>query len=641
LEIAAQGTEAIKNYLATFTDGRKLYEAKLIVVGEGAVGKTSIVNKLIESDFDIEQHADLIKSTEGVEVIPWFFDTANIQDFRVNIWDFGGQEIYHATHQFFLTKRSLYLFVWDARKEDRLGGFDYWLNIISLLSAASPVIVVLNKSDERIKEIDQAGLKEKFPNILCFLKVSALTGLGIGELSSQVKDFIVKLPHVGNDWPKAWAEIRYQLETDKRDYINYEQYLSLCSQFGLNQEQANFLGDYLHDLGVILHFRDDPILRDLVILKTGWGTDALYKIIDTKQIQNNKGRFRFSDLGNIWPHERYPAKTHIELLQLLIKFELCFKLMDSEEYIVPELLSPAKPEFIWDNSENLQFEYNYDFMPAGILTRFIVRNQTFISGDIYWRYGVVLENEGSVALVISEPLDRRIKILIRGYSNKEFLAIIRHEFDYIHQTLNNLRVKEMIPCTCKECKLKQPYMYDFWSLKKFSSKRIMSFPCPRSAENVLVAELLDGLSHEIVEILDIPKSPTQEIIMGNKYIFGNITGSNINIESMLEQVAQNVGSAPNVDEAEKKQLVELIEQLKVELQKATPTKKEETDAIAESAKALVEAGTKAQPNKTTIQITAEGLKKASKNIASVMPTVLTITTSIIKTVFQIAGIPLP
>jgi GTPase SAR1 family protein len=29
--------------------------------------------------------------------------------FRVNIWDFGGQEIYHQTHQFFLSKRSLYL----------------------------------------------------------------------------------------------------------------------------------------------------------------------------------------------------------------------------------------------------------------------------------------------------------------------------------------------------------------------------------------------------------------------------------------------------------------------------------------------------------------------------------------------------
>ncbi|WP_347242416.1 hypothetical protein [Nostoc sp. FACHB-888] len=31
----------------------------------------------------------------------------NGREFRVNIWDFGGQEIYHATHQFFLTRRSL------------------------------------------------------------------------------------------------------------------------------------------------------------------------------------------------------------------------------------------------------------------------------------------------------------------------------------------------------------------------------------------------------------------------------------------------------------------------------------------------------------------------------------------------------
>ena len=35
------------------------------------------------------------------------------------MWDFGGQEIYHATHQFFLTRRSLYVLVDDTRKDDK------------------------------------------------------------------------------------------------------------------------------------------------------------------------------------------------------------------------------------------------------------------------------------------------------------------------------------------------------------------------------------------------------------------------------------------------------------------------------------------------------------------------------------------
>lgn len=85
----------------------------------------------------------------------------------------------------------------------------------------------------------------------------------------------------------------------------------------------------------------------------------------------------------------------------------------------------------------------------------------------------------------------------------------------------------------------------------------------------------------------------------------------------------------------------MLEQLKADLQKVPSAQKEEAETIAEYAKALVEAGTKAQPNKTTVQITAEGLKKAAENIAGVMPTVVTIASGIVKTVFQLTRVPLP
>jgi hypothetical protein len=126
--------------------------------------------------------------------------------------------------------------------------------------------------------------------------------------------------------------------------------------------------------------------------------------------------------------------------------------------------------------------------------------------------------------------------------------------------------------------------------------------------------------------------------MGSKYSFGNISGQSIvNVDSILTRVTQNIGSAPNMDEDSKKQLGELIEQLKVELQKIPPEKKDEADAVAKTAEDLVKAGTEVQPNKVLVQITADGLKKAAENILSVMPPVL----GIVKIVFQIAGVPLP
>ena len=59
------------------------------------------------------------------------------REFHVNIWDFGGQEIYHATHQFFLTRRSVYVLVCDDRKEDT--DFAYWLQVVEMLSDGSPL----------------------------------------------------------------------------------------------------------------------------------------------------------------------------------------------------------------------------------------------------------------------------------------------------------------------------------------------------------------------------------------------------------------------------------------------------------------------------------------------------------------------
>jgi hypothetical protein len=122
---------------------------------------------------------------------------------------------------------------------------------------------------------------------------------------------------------------------------------------------------------------------------------------------------------------------------------------------------------------------------------------------------------------------------------------------------------------------------------------------------------------------------------------GNISNSIVNIESTLEHVHQSIASANSLDEATRQQLKELVDQLSVELKKAPEAKAADAEAVADAAKALVEAGTKPKPNQTTLQITGEGLKKAAQNIAGVMPTVLTIATGIIKTIANLTGIPLP
>ena len=84
-----------------------------------------------------------------------------------------GQEIYHATHQFFLTKRSLYALVADTRKEDT--DFYYWLNVVELLSDNSPMLIILNEKQDRRREINERQLRGQFANLKEILATNLAT----------------------------------------------------------------------------------------------------------------------------------------------------------------------------------------------------------------------------------------------------------------------------------------------------------------------------------------------------------------------------------------------------------------------------------------------------------------------------------
>ena len=73
-------------------DKRHLNEAKILLVGQGSVGKTSLIRRLIYEKFDPQQ-----TKTHGININHWYLKIDNNIDVKINVWDFGGQEIYHST----------------------------------------------------------------------------------------------------------------------------------------------------------------------------------------------------------------------------------------------------------------------------------------------------------------------------------------------------------------------------------------------------------------------------------------------------------------------------------------------------------------------------------------------------------------
>jgi hypothetical protein len=116
----------------------------------------------------------------------------------------------------------------------------------------------------------------------------------------------------------------------------------------------------------------------------------------------------------------------------------------------------------------------------------------------------------------------------------------------------------------------------------------------------------------------------KEITMGNKTTISNVSGSIINVDSMLEHVTQNISTLPKADQATKEELTQLVAQLTDLLKQAPPEKADEVGKIADRVDTLVNEAGKDKPDQEKVEFSLESLKKAAENIAGVLPTVLPI-----------------
>ncbi|MEO1395444.1 MAG: COR domain-containing protein [Cyanobacteria bacterium J06634_5] len=442
----------IFRYLQEMNSGekRQLNEAKLLLIGQGSVGKTSLVKRLLHGTYNPNE-----SQTDGLNVTNWTIEV-NTKPVRLNVWDFGGQEIYHATHQFFLTKRSLYILTCNCRTSEDENRIEYWLKLIQSFGGNSPVIIVGNKSDEQPLDINRKALKDKYPNIKAILETSCANGKGIEQLRTTITQEVAKLHDVYNLLPLTWFQVKEQLEEMDEDFITYNRYTGLCYEQKVTEEQSqDQLIDLLHNLGLVLNFRNHPILKDTNVLNPDWVTTGIYAILSDDTLKTKtKGIFTTSDLDRILPSDRYPAKRYPYLTELMKEFQLGFRI-DSctpAKFLIPGLLPKDEPENTNLQGDTLDFQYHYRILPESILSRFIVLTHEDIHNETYWRSGVMLHHtEGdsieNIARIKADPEDKKIFIAISGKNatRRTFLTILRKVFAKIHNSFANLTVTEWVP----------------------------------------------------------------------------------------------------------------------------------------------------------------------------------------------------
>lgn len=495
IEILSRGIEATREYfnLIDKQGGAELFEAKLIVLGAGGAGKTTMTKKLLDSTYKVPNNE---KTTHGIEIKKYEFDyyiNERVVDFKASIWDFGGQEIYHSTHQFFLTRKSLYVLVSDNRKEDT--DFDYWLYTISILSDYSPILIVLNEKENRIKALNTKGLKKHFPSLRDIVSVNFSTNKGLQGLEDNIQYYLSTLNHVGEKLPAKWVNVRNTLENESKNYISLKDFFKICNNEGILEEsQIRFVSQYLHDLGVILHFQNDITLDNIVILNPEWATHAVYKVLDSEKVIENQGAFDIKDLGAIWKDSLYPKEKHPDLLNLMLKFQLAYQIEGKSKFIAPQLLPVEEPEYDFPNTSHLEYQYKYVFMPKGIISILIVKVHKNIKNKIVWKNGVVLIYDDTEVEITENYIHRTLNIRISGVKAKEILFWVKEHIKSIHANYPKIAFREMIPCICTECENNNESQYfDLRVLERALMKGKETVECRTSFEDINIKSLIDNI----------------------------------------------------------------------------------------------------------------------------------------------------
>ena len=501
-EIAnSNNPQSILNYYWNLASkGRSsLNELKLIFVGEGSVGKTSLIQRLLTGNYNPQ----VTKSTKGISINQWTIpvpskdeneaETSDQQsEIQLNIWDFGGQDIMHNTHQFFLTERTLYILVLDTCRNQEENRVEYWLKIIQSLGGDSPIIIVGNKKDQHDLDIDGRGLQNKYPSIVGIIPTSAASGEGIKELKEIIVEKANIVPHVHDPIPPQWNEIKLYLKNLDRDYITYEEYAELCNNYSVNDElNKHDLIDFLHKLGTVLYYQDDPHLRSLGILNPKWVTEGVYSVLTSSSLVQNRGILTNSMVDECLNSSQYPQEKHQFIIDMMKKFELCYSI-DEKSYLVTDLLPVGEPD-TGEWSESLGFEYHYDVLPSSIITRFIVRMNKFVHRPTTWRSGTLVKKGQNKALVKADYEEKTISIRVLGTENtrRDLLSAIRNEFETIHQTLAKIEIQERVPIPGHP-KITTSYKH----LLTLEQKGIENFIPEGMNEAISVRELLNGVTPE-------------------------------------------------------------------------------------------------------------------------------------------------
>lgn len=404
-------TMDVIGYLKSVLEDAEPYaRMKLMIVGIQGIGKTSLLEQLRQEgevpnkkkasehwakrignkNINAKTARGTTISTVGVDIGDWIYEKkvrgqSSHGPVYFRTWDFGGQKEYYATHQYFLSKRSLYLVVW--RITDGFKGVSeifQWLINIQSRAPNSPVIIVGTHYDISYDQSEalQQYIRDKFinvvdaekcglPKVMETIEISCKTRHNIKMLCNLIYDVVFSLRSPGSKEllleqrvPASYLaleDVVVQLAHDRKlsgadPVLKADQYYTMVNS-ELQKLHRSFRDPaelhqatlFLHDNGIILHY-DDATLKDLYFLDPQWLCDMLAHVVTIREINPfaRSGIMKLDDIQHVFKSSTISTMdTQGYIVSLLNKFEVALT-WDCRTLLIPSLL-PTEEDILRNN----------------------------------------------------------------------------------------------------------------------------------------------------------------------------------------------------------------------------------------------------------------------------------------------------
>ena len=455
----------LRNY---FEAGKKGYiknkNIKILIVGNGCVGKTTLVKRLIDNPKGKIPKIPLKNRTSGIQIRHW--DLTKKDNWFINFWDFGGQKVYHATHRLFLGSRTLYIYVWankppESKREPRYPAW-YWMNFIASVGSKNKIISIQNlfKSETRENIPEYSSIKSKYegyPFEFQFLSNHHLNARKKSRQSLRLKlDILDSLDQINEESPEKlpipWVEVRDKIielrDIENRKNLSWLDYERMCGEKNIYGTSIITIINWLHNSGEVYY--KEGLFKDEIILDQEWIIKAIYSCLEKNStIRKNitaKGHFTLLDARNHW--NGYSLDEVMVFLNFMQTCKITFKRKENfgqTKFYIPQLLPKLNEKpFLkkWINKINLLYcRIHFAYLNQSLIDRFIVELQDFSTQtSTIWSNGIEISTLDGEALITVNSY--------KGNKNKFYLSIMtsgkKRDASLLHKIINKLNQIEII-----------------------------------------------------------------------------------------------------------------------------------------------------------------------------------------------------